>query len=333
MDEKKKIRLGLLIPKAKKRKIQLPERIQERCDKEGIEITDLEMDSSLENVGPFDVFLHKAIDFYSENYENESIVLEKIQKVKDFLKKFPDMSVIDDIEICEKLLVRKFQVSVLQQCAMNVNGIEVFTPKSLEIKAGTTIEEASDAIAREGVKFPILAKPVWATQKEGSHTMTMIFNVDHLKDLPIPCIIQEFCNHGGVVYKVFVIGDRFNICERPSVRNVDCTSRESLVFDTRNVSKTEKPFIPDVHGVDPHSRQWISCDENPNLLDRKCMDELRKKVTSITGLTFYGMDILVDEKTGKYAFIDLNQFPGFRGISNEHFVENLVHFIKQCANK
>lgn len=329
----RKIRLGMMLPNAKKKKIRLPERIQDRCKEENIEIVDLGMDTNFDDVGGFDVFLHKAVDFHSEGYKDEQTVLDKIEKFKKFLNKFPDMIIIDDILLCEKLLERNFQIELLQQCAMTVDNIEVFTPKTLEISPGTTIEEVRKAVASNSINFPILAKPVWATQKEGSHSMTMIFNEEHLNDLPIPCIMQEFHNHGSIVYKVYVIGDRFNICERPSVKDVDYSSTKTLFFDTRNVSKTGRAYLPDIHGIDPNKRKWRSCDDDPNLLNRNVVEALRRKVSDLTKMGFYGMDILVDSITGNYAFVDLNQFPGFTGIGNHHFVENLIHYIKQCVAK
>lgn len=52
-----------------------------------------------------------------------------------------------------------------------------------------------------------------------SHEMSLIFSARSLADIHPPCVLQSFINHGAVLHKVFVVGDRHFCVERPSLKN------------------------------------------------------------------------------------------------------------------
>lgn len=49
--------------------------------------------------------------------------------------------------------------------------------------------------------------------------MSLIFSVGSLVDIHPPCVLQSFVNHGAVLHKVFVVGERHFCVERPSLKN------------------------------------------------------------------------------------------------------------------
>lgn len=49
--------------------------------------------------------------------------------------------------------------------------------------------------------------------------MSLIFSAGSLADIHPPCVLQSFVNHGAVLHKVFVVGDRHFCVERPSLKN------------------------------------------------------------------------------------------------------------------
>ncbi len=49
--------------------------------------------------------------------------------------------------------------------------------------------------------------------------MSLIFSAGSLADVHPPCVLQSFVNHGAVLHKVFVVGDRHFCVERPSLKN------------------------------------------------------------------------------------------------------------------
>ena len=325
------IRLGLLLPSAKKKKLNLPERIKDQCKQGNIEIIDIDFYRDLDEQGPFDVLIHKVVDYHKESSDYMKVEM-LINNVIEYAKRNPQMYVVDDFNVINDLMSRKAQFELLQKCSMTVEGINVYIPKSLEISENTSHVEFEKSVSESGIKFPVLAKPL-ASCLKGAHDIMIVFDEAHLTDVPVPCLLQEFCNHGGVIYKVFVIGDQINFCERPSIQDVDCSSsQKSLVFDTREVSKTGKPFIPELHGTDPNLRKWLSCHEKPDMLNKNVLIALHKRINELTGLQLYGLDILID-KNGNYAVVDLNHFPGYDGLQKGVFPKNLIELIKRCAKK
>lgn len=49
--------------------------------------------------------------------------------------------------------------------------------------------------------------------------MCLLFGTASLADIHPPCVLQSFVNHGAVLYKVYVVGDKHCCVERPSIKN------------------------------------------------------------------------------------------------------------------
>jgi hypothetical protein len=66
-------------------------------------------------------------------------------------------------------------------------------------------------VAGAGIVPPLIAKPLVACGVEGSHTMALVAHPLALRQLaggvPVPAMVQEFANHGGVQYKAYSLGD------------------------------------------------------------------------------------------------------------------------------
>ena len=327
------IRIGLLIPSRKKIKMKLLKRMLSMWEDENIEIVELDFEGDdLYEKGPFDVLLHKVNSYFKEMESAEFIL--RMNNIKDYCFTFKEMVVIDNFDEGTKLTNRIYQTELMKSCQMQLDGIKIFVPNIIEIGIDRSVEEIHEIISSNELKFPILAKPTISSITEFSHDMTLIFTIDKLKDLRLPCLIQEFCNHGGVVYKVFVVGEKFNMCEKPSIKDMESESKDTLYFNSRNVSKLGKSFLPDLHSNNPNTRTWLSCDNDPNLLNRKVIGELCKLMRKLTNLNLFGMDILIEKETGNYALVDVNQFPGYSGINEKYFSQHLVQLVKElCARK
>ena len=50
--------------------------------------------------------------------------------------------------------------------------------------------------------------------------MSVIFNEAGLSDIQLPCVVQTFVNHNARLFKIFIIGRRRFIIERPSIKNL-----------------------------------------------------------------------------------------------------------------
>lgn len=49
--------------------------------------------------------------------------------------------------------------------------------------------------------------------------MALVFRKEGLEDFQIPFIAQTFIPHNAVLYKIYVVGDKYFIFARPSLKN------------------------------------------------------------------------------------------------------------------
>lgn len=67
-----------------------------------------------------------------------------------------------------------------------------------------------------------------------SHEMAILFSGTKLKDFRRPALVQEFLNHNGIIFKIFVIGDELIIQTKPSLPNYEANNdREPLPFNSQ----------------------------------------------------------------------------------------------------
>lgn len=60
----------------------------------------------------------------------------------------------------------------------------------------------------------------------------------------------------------------------------------------------------------------IGC-QHPYLLPSKAkLDKIVKEFSEKLGLTFFGLDIIIENETSRYAIIDMNTFPGYDGVED-----------------
>ena len=326
------LRVGLCIPTRKKLSIRLPERISDLCKASNIELCEINTNIDLELQGPFDVVLHKVLD-----YHNEFSAEEANKKIKSFLAYFTKHSntiLIDNLEWCTRFTNRKYMIELLKSCEFTMKGIKLFLPKTIQLTEKMTMSDILHNINEHKIKFPVILKPYSAYFADGSHDMALIFSSGSLVNVPQPSLLQEFHNHNGVIYKVFVVGNNFNICERPSIKNlkimqeIECPLMETLYFDSHSISKTGQPYLKEFHSDDPNKKEWCNDDMNPNLLNLSIVEELILRIQHKTNLFLFGFDILVDNDSGDYAVIDINQFPSYVGIGEHHFGNHLVELFK-----
>ncbi|XP_042460268.1 inositol-tetrakisphosphate 1-kinase 5-like [Zingiber officinale] len=66
--------------------------------------------------------------------------------------------------------------------------------------------------------FPIIDKPHIFVGSIESHTITLLFHPIGLLRPKPPVVFQEFVNHGGVMFKVYVVGDYVQCVCRPRLK-------------------------------------------------------------------------------------------------------------------
>ncbi|CAL9684726.1 unnamed protein product [Knipowitschia caucasica] len=149
--------------------------------------------------------------------------------------------------------------------------------------------------------------------------MALIFSEAGLDDVHPPCVLQSFVNHGAVLHKVFVVGDKHFCVERPSLKNFlpgPC-DRKTIFFNSQQVSKPES------------SSDLNALDEQMPLLpmpSSEALAALVQELRSQLDMALFGVDIIVNIHTHTMTVIDLNVFPGYEGVPQ--FFSSLLDHIK-----
>ena len=336
------LRVGVCIIESTRLKLKITEHLSELCEKENIQIIVIDMDRDLDEQGPFDVIIHKVLEWYNEG---EKIGASKLIQLSDYVTRSnPPIKMIDSIEETVRLADRLYTMKVMKACEFQMNGIRVFVPPFTFLKKDDKDEAALKILAENGVNFPIISKPPITRCDAEAHDFSLIFKPDKIYDIAdmLPCVVQQFVNHNSMLYKIYAVEESFYVCERPSVKNLDdnCDNAASVYFDSLTVSKRDR-HNPDLHDRNPIGMKFRtsggiggivgSKEENlengEDLLDKDVVKELLGRICRKIDVSLIGVDIIVDEKTGNYGVIDLNYLPSFDGVRRQ-MAQNVLEKLK-----
>lgn len=88
-----------------------------------------------------------------------------------------------------------------------------------------TLENQDSLSSNElkSLRFPLICKPFQACGTVQSHEMAIVFRIKDFNTLqsPFPLLVQEFLNHNGIIYKIFVVETQFQVVKRNSIPDLD----------------------------------------------------------------------------------------------------------------
>lgn len=272
------------------------------------ELVKLDLERSLEDQGPFALIVHKISDILVKADQGDVNAKKTVSAFDSYVRKHPQTIILDPLDNNRALLDRYKQYRLIEQSGLAKEGV-VFTPPFVHLTS-TNIDVNRGRIRRSKITFPIVCKPILAQGSTGAHQMCIIFNEAGLKDVKPPCVAQSFVNHNAKLFKLFVIKDKYYIMERPSLKNFQAGDHETVFFYSHDISKPNS------------SSSLTELDEKDklNIEDTLPSDEKLNNIVNIfsekLGLTFYGIDIIIENGTSRYAIIDMNTFPGYDGVEN-----------------
>lgn len=230
------------------------------------------------------------------------------------------MVILDPLENVRKLLDRYLSYNVIQES--NLFNNELFIPKFTEITTNNT-SEITAKLDKYDVKYPFMCKPSVAHGSKLAHNMSVIFNENGLKDCRPPCVAQSFVNHNAILYKIFIVGDYHCVVERPSLKNFYAGDFKTINFDSHDVSKADSKSALSV--LDPSDLNTETIKPDPERLT-----DIVYRIRKALGMSLLGVDVVIENKTGKYAVIDINAYPGYDGFPN--FFDALMILIEDTIN-
>ena len=152
----------------------------------------------------------------------------------------------------------------------------------------------------------------------GAHNMKIIFDFDHLSDIIVPCVLQQFVNHDGILVKAYLLGEilhnnntNFRIVYRSSIKNLSkLTSKKTVSFTTNDIAHS--PLA---------NKNKI--EHNDLRIDEIKIKDICNSIQKKLKLNLLGIDIIIDSQTQQYAVIDVNYFPGYSAL--DHLNEQLLN--------
>ncbi|XP_071963672.1 inositol-tetrakisphosphate 1-kinase-like [Antedon mediterranea] len=303
------IRIGYWMSEKKRKKIDL-QQVADLCRLQGVETEAvlISLEQDLEEQGPFDVILHKATDILVLAEDGDEDAATSMKGWQSYISRHPSVLVLDPLDSIAQLIARPSTYGVLKQTLASLQDVE--TPNFVELTKAD-LDVNLTLLKDAGVRFPFVCKPSRAHGSKISHKMSIIFNESGLKDVKPPCVAQTFIKHNAVLHKIFILGDKHFIVQRPSLKNFSekDSTLETIFFNSHDVSKPDSAsFLNKLDDSDCKSSGKEPCGTTIN--------KLVERVCSQLNSSLIGIDIIVENETGVHYIIDVNAFPSYEGVPN-----------------
>lgn len=224
-----------------------------------------------------------------------------IDRVEQYIKNHPDMIVLDPLDNVRILLDRCRSYNIIIESNLAQYG--VFTPKFVELQSANSTDNLYK-LKEADIGYPFLCKPSVAHGSTSAHKMSIIFHEKYISDcFKPPCVAQKFIPHNAILYKIFIVGDKFFIVERPSLKNFYACERETIFFNSHDISKAASQSTLSV--LDPEDLQLQIV--QPEMSIFKCIVATLRQAL---GMCLFGVDVIIENNTRKYYIIDINTYPG-----------------------
>ena len=168
--------------------------------KKGVQLIKIDLLRPLDEQGPFDAVLHKVPS------------KEWCKGLQEFQLARPDVLIIDPPEAVQRLRNRVSMLQAVEHVQYD-SGYRVGIPRQMVVANHSDI----DKLPESELSFPLIAKPLLVDGTPKSHVMWLVTSDRGLRQLSPPYILQQFVNHGGVLFKVFVVGTYVKCVRRRSL--------------------------------------------------------------------------------------------------------------------
>uniref|UniRef100_A0A2C9U0L9 Inositol-tetrakisphosphate 1-kinase n=1 Tax=Manihot esculenta TaxID=3983 RepID=A0A2C9U0L9_MANES len=191
---------------SKKIKSFLQPKLEGLARNKGILFVAIDQNKPLSDQGPFDIVLHKLTG------------KEWRQILEDYRRTHPEVTVLDPPDAIQHLHNRQSMLQCVADMNLSNSYGKVDVPRQLVIKKDAA--SIPDAVTKAGLMLPIVAKPLVADGSAKSHELSLAYDQPSLQKLEPPLVLQEFVNHGGVLFKVYIVGEAIKVVRRFSLPDV-----------------------------------------------------------------------------------------------------------------
>ncbi|MCO5572639.1 hypothetical protein L7F22_026397 [Adiantum nelumboides] len=265
---------------SKKIKSFLKPKLEVLAREKGIGFVAIDKSRSLREQGPFDVILHKITG------------KEWLLQLEEYRRIYPDVVVLDPPDAIQHVRNRQSMLQEVAKLKLWGCGGQVDVPKQAVV--------TGDPSTIPGVVAKAVAKPLVVDGTAQSHALSLACDELCLTSPSPPLVLQEFVNHGGVLFKVYIVGDSIGVVCRFSLPDVHKEVGNGVIAFPRVSSAAASADDAD---LDPEVAELPPCE---------LLDCLSKELRCRLGLRLFNLDIIREGGAGNhYYVIDVNYFPGF----------------------
>ncbi|ORX44524.1 inositol 1, 3, 4-trisphosphate 56-kinase [Piromyces finnis] len=289
------------------------------------DIDAINLNIPIESQGPYDCIIHKITDLISKANNGDTEIKKQVDNFENYVKNNPNTPVLDPLEVVCKLMDRITANDLLEKVrkTQEEKGNALFKLPDYVIKP-LKQEELKD------IHFPIMCKRITACSSKIAHEMALVPSLDKVNETNKimslstnkeneEFIIQQFINHDGILFKIYVYDGKFKVIVRPSLNNVQC--KDIIFFDSQKIPKEFKEQKIMEDGVPPinsfaNLTPKEEIERKTQLLDEDRINKITKDLGDCLNLTLFGYDVIIDSVTNDYYIVDVNYFPAFSGVKD-----------------
>ncbi|CAI0464213.1 unnamed protein product [Linum tenue] len=297
---------------SKKIKSFLQPKLEGLARNKGILFVAIDQSRPLSDQGPFDIVLHKHLHTTLAFF------------FQDYRKTHPEVTVLDPPDAIQHLHNRQSMLQCVADMNLSTSYGKVDVPRQLVIKKDAS--SIPDAVTKAGLTLPLVAKPLVADGSAKSHELSLAYDQYSLRKLEPPLVLQEFINHGGVLFKVYIVGEAIKVVRRFSLPDVCKRELANNAGVCRFPRVSCAAASADDADLDP-----VIAELPPRPLLEKLGKELRRRL----GLRLFNLDIIREHGTGdQFYVIDINYFPGYGKVPEyEHIFTDFLLGLAQSKYK
>ncbi|KAJ4914221.1 Inositol-tetrakisphosphate 1-kinase 2 [Raphanus sativus] len=274
---------------SKKKKSFLQPKLELMARRKGICFVAIDLNRPLSEQGPFDVVLHKLLG------------KEWQEVIEGYQQTHPEVTVLDPPNAIQRIYNRQSMLQGMAELKLSDCSGSMLVPKQMVVLKDSA--SSADKVVEAGLKYPLVAKPLWIDGTAKSHQLFLAYDRHSLAELDPPLVLQEFVNHGGVMFKVFVVGDIIKVVRRFSLPNISNCDKAKVdgAFQFPRVSSSAASA--DNADLDPSVAE---------LPPKSFLEALVKELRTLLGLRLFNIDMIREHGSENVFYvIDVNYFPGY----------------------
>jgi len=279
--------------------------------KYGFEAVEIDTSILISEQGPFVAIIHKFTDLMIDSMNGNKNAENYMNQLQNYLSQHSNLVMIDPLPSLNILLNRYETYKRINQVI--IQGEKLHVPSFTQLSS-TNIEEIKMQLKKDNVKYPFICKKNLSHGKK-SHKMCLIFNEEGLKDVDPPSVAQTFIDHNVLLYKIYVTGNKYDLVERPSLKNFSQIHAEN---SDNGEMKTIFFNSHDISSVDSTRNKLTQSGDLqvPPEVNHATIRSIVETLGSSIEMTMYGCDVIVCPRTRKHYVIDVNVFPGYDGVDD-----------------